>query len=96
MMIGKVYPPEWKTFTDSQTGRRVTQLTDSSAHDYHLYFYNPSITRDNKYLIFISERNRHQQSLSTRFAKRRNCSTPRTLRLPGQIIIHLRTNRFTA
>ncbi len=56
MSVGQVYPPEWKTYTDSQTGRRVVQLTDSPAEDYHLYFYNPTITRDGKYLIFISER----------------------------------------
>lgn len=56
MSVGTVYPPEWKTYTDSQTGRRVTQLTDSNAEDYHLYFYNPSVTRDDQYLIFISER----------------------------------------
>jgi oligogalacturonide lyase len=56
MTVGQAYPPECKTYTDSQTGRRVTRLTDSPAEDYHLYFYNPSVTRDGKYLIFISER----------------------------------------
>lgn len=56
MSVGKVYPPEWKRYTDEQTGRAVTQLTASAAEDYHLYFYNPSVTADSQYLIFISER----------------------------------------
>jgi oligogalacturonide lyase len=56
MSVGQVYPPEWKAYTDAMTGRHVTQLTDSPAEDYQLYFYNPSVTRDNRFLIFISER----------------------------------------
>lgn len=56
MTIGKIYPPEWSTYTDAQTGRRVIQLTNSPAEDYHFYFYNPTVTRDNHFLIFISER----------------------------------------
>lgn len=56
MSVGRIYPPEWKTYADAQTGRAVTQLTDSDAEDYHLYFYNPSVTRRGNYLIFISER----------------------------------------
>lgn len=66
MSVGTVYPSEWKTFVDAQTGRAVTQLTDSPAEDYHLYFYNPSVTpfdyerafdyKRGEYLIFISER----------------------------------------
>jgi oligogalacturonide lyase len=54
--VGTRYPPEWKTFRDPFTGRRVQQLTDSAAEDYHLYFYNPSVTPDDRYLIFVSER----------------------------------------
>lgn len=56
MSVGQIYPPEWSTFTDAETGRRITQLTNSVAEDYHLYFYNPTTTPDGKYLIFISER----------------------------------------
>lgn len=56
MSIGTIYPPEWSSYADAQTGRRVTQLTNSAAAEYHLYFYNPTVTRDNKFLIFISER----------------------------------------
>src|SRR5215467_11070902 len=56
MTVGKEYPPEWREYTDPLTRRRVRQLTDSPAEEYHFYFYNPTITPDGKYLIFISER----------------------------------------
>ncbi len=56
MAVGTRYPPEWRTFRDPQTGRAVTQLTDSAAEDYHLYFYNPAVTPDGAHLIFFSER----------------------------------------
>lgn len=56
MTVGRTYSPEWRDYLDPLTGRRVRQLTNSSAEDYHLYFYNPSVTSDGKYLIFISER----------------------------------------
>ena len=56
MTVGRRYEPEWRDYLDPLTGRRVRQLTDSPAEDYHLYFYNPSITPDGKYLIFFSER----------------------------------------
>ncbi|HXD10043.1 MAG TPA: hypothetical protein VN653_08275, partial [Anaerolineales bacterium] len=56
MSVGQTYAPEWHDFSDPLTGRRVRQLTDSSAEDYHLYFYNPTVTPNGKYLIFISER----------------------------------------
>jgi len=56
MTVGRTYAPEWRDYQDLLTGRRVRQLTDSPAEDYHLYFYNPSVTPDGKYLVFISER----------------------------------------
>src|SRR5687768_10947572 len=56
MTVGRTYAPEWRDYMDPLTGRRVHQLTNSPAEDYHLYFYNPSITPDGKYLIFFSER----------------------------------------
>jgi len=56
MTVGRCHAPEWRDYLDPLTGRRVRQLTDSHAEDYHLYFYNPSITPDGRYLIFISER----------------------------------------
>jgi len=56
MTVGRTYASEWREYMDPLTHRRVRQLTNSTAEDYHLYFYNPSITPDGKYLIFISER----------------------------------------
>lgn len=56
MTVGRTYAPEWHEYRDPLTGRQVRQLTDSLAEDYHLYFYNPSVTPDGKYLIFLSER----------------------------------------
>jgi len=56
MTVGQAYAPEWYEYMDLLTHKRVRQLTDSTAEDYHLYFYNPSVTPDGKYLIFISER----------------------------------------
>ena len=55
MPIGTVYPPEWQWSTDSQTGRRVQQLT-ATGSNYQLYFYNPSVTPDGRRLVFYSER----------------------------------------
>ena len=56
MTVGQTSAPEWRDHRDPLTSRRVRQLTDSRAEDYHLYFYNPSFTPDGKYLIFFSER----------------------------------------
>ena len=56
MSVGRSCAPEWCEYADPLTGRRVRQLTDSPAEDYHLYFYNPSITPDGKFLVFFSER----------------------------------------
>ena len=56
MAVGTHYPSERRTYRDLQTGRQVTQLTDSPAEDYHPYFYNPAVTPDGRYLIFFSER----------------------------------------
>ena len=56
MTVGRTYAPEYREYMDPLTHRRVCQLTDSTAEDYHLYFYNPSITPDGKYLVFLSER----------------------------------------
>jgi oligogalacturonide lyase len=56
MTVGATYAPEWREYVDPLSGRQVRQLTDSPAEDYHLYFYNPSVTPDGKYLVFFSER----------------------------------------
>jgi oligogalacturonide lyase len=56
MTIGHVYAPEWREYRDPETNRKVTQLTNSPDEDYHLYYYNPTVTADGQYLIFFSER----------------------------------------
>jgi oligogalacturonide lyase len=56
MTAGRRYPAERRSYRDPLTGREVWQLTNSAAEDYHLYFYNPSVTPDGRYLIFFSER----------------------------------------
>lgn len=53
MTIGKTYSPEWRDYTDPLTGRRVCQLTNSPTEDYHLYFYNPSITPDGRQVFDV-------------------------------------------
>jgi oligogalacturonide lyase len=55
MPIGTVYPAEWRWSVDAQTGRRVQQLT-SLGSNYQLYFYNPSVTPDGRWLVFYSDR----------------------------------------
>lgn len=55
MSVGQVYPAEWRWYIDQQTGRPVQQLTTLGSN-YHLYFYNPSVTPDGRYVVFFSER----------------------------------------
>ena len=55
MPVGSTYPSEWRSYADPQTGRMVRQLT-SVGNNYHLYYYNPSVTPDGRWLIFYSER----------------------------------------
>ena len=43
--------PSFKRFDAPVTGRKVVQLTDGKGWNYPLYFFIPTITRDNKYLI---------------------------------------------
>ncbi len=41
---------------DDETGRPWRQLTSGRANSYPLYYFIPSMTADNRYLIFHSER----------------------------------------
>lgn len=50
------FPSEKRQFTAPHTGRTVTQWTDSPARDNHLYFTSPSVTADDRWLVFLSER----------------------------------------
>lgn len=56
MGIGAVFPPEWLTRSDQQAGRRVRQFTAARANSYPLYYFGPSVTDDERYLVFHSER----------------------------------------
>jgi Tol biopolymer transport system component/SAM-dependent methyltransferase len=47
---------EKREHIDPSTGAKIIQWTDSSAKDQHLYFTSPSVTDDNKWLVFISDR----------------------------------------
>lgn len=42
----------FKRLEDKETGRGLIQLTDGSAFCYPLYYFIPSISRDNKYIIY--------------------------------------------
>ena len=48
--------PELKGMRDPITGRTIRQFTSAKAHSYPLYYFSPSITTDNHYLVFHSER----------------------------------------
>jgi oligogalacturonate lyase-like protein len=54
--IGSRLPPEIETLRDPLTGRTVRRLTTAKANSYPLYYFTPSITPDNRYLVFHSER----------------------------------------
>jgi Tol biopolymer transport system component len=56
MTVGRSYSPERHDYQDTLTDRRVRQLADSPAEDYHLYFYNSSVTPDGRQVIFTSNR----------------------------------------
>jgi len=54
--IGEEFPAEWREFRDPETGRQLTQLTTGRGNSWPLYYFTPSITADQRYLIFHSER----------------------------------------
>ena len=56
MAIGHITPAEWTTSVNNLTGRTIKQLTSAAANSYPLYYFIPTITSDNRYLIFHSER----------------------------------------
>lgn len=56
MPSGDIFPPEWQTFDDPQTGVKIRQLTDYKAHSHHLYFTNPGWYDGGKKLLFGSDR----------------------------------------
>lgn len=54
---GKVWPAEWRSFTDSETGAKVTQLTNYKGHSHHLYFTNLGWYDNGRKLLIGSDRN---------------------------------------
>lgn len=50
------YPAEWIKFKDTQTGYEVWQITNDSHPSEAFYFYAPSFTADDRYVIFRSDR----------------------------------------
>ncbi len=55
------FPFAVSEFTNPETGRRIRRLTDGCHNNYPLYYFIPSITADNRYLIFHSERSQWVQ-----------------------------------
>ncbi len=49
-------PSERSRFTDSATGATVIQWTQGPHKNQHLYFTSPSVTADDRWLVFISDR----------------------------------------
>ncbi|MFA7343014.1 MAG: oligogalacturonate lyase family protein [Terrimicrobiaceae bacterium] len=49
-------PSERSRFTDSATGSTVIQWTRGSCKNQHLYFTSPSVTADDRWLVFLSDR----------------------------------------
>lgn len=49
-------PAEWRKYPDPKTGYEVWQITDHDSLSEAFYFYAPSVTHDDRYLIFRSNR----------------------------------------
>lgn len=50
------YPAERRTLTDPQTGATVIQWTSGASNNQHLYFTTFSVTADDRWLVFMSDR----------------------------------------
>jgi Tol biopolymer transport system component len=46
-------------YPDPETGRAVTRWTAGPAKNQHLYFTSPSVTADDRWLVFLSDRGGH-------------------------------------
>ena len=56
MREGRIWPPEWREYTDPISGVRVLQLTNYKGHSYHLYFTNCGWYDSGRRLLFGSDR----------------------------------------
>src|SRR5918992_394562 len=57
MPKGEVFPAEWLSFADPETGVEIRQLTNHKGHSHHLYFTNPGWYDGGRRLLFGSDRN---------------------------------------
>jgi Tol biopolymer transport system component len=54
-----ILPAERSTYRDAATGARVIKWTSAPATNQHFYFTSPSVTADDRWLVFISDRDGH-------------------------------------
>lgn len=54
--VGRQFPSEMRTLTDSVTGRKIKALTTSSFNDHKPYQTHPTWTADGKWIVFRSNR----------------------------------------
>jgi oligogalacturonide lyase len=52
----RTFPMEMRTFSDPQTGTKITQLTRHHAHSHHLYFTNSGLWDQGRRLLIASHR----------------------------------------
>ena len=50
---------ERSTYTDAATGAEIIKWTNALAKNQHFYFTSPSVTADDRWLVFISDRDGH-------------------------------------
>lgn len=74
-MAETLIPSERSTCTDPQTGASIIQWTKGPSKNQHLYFTSLSVTDDDRWLTFISDRNGHPNL----YAIRRNTGVMRQL-----------------
>lgn len=59
-------PAERSTYRDAATGAEVIKWTSAPATNQHFYFTSPSVTADDRWLVFISDRDGHPNIYSIR------------------------------
>jgi len=55
----RILPSERLTYRDRETGAKVIQWTQARCQNHHLYFTSQSVTADNRWLVFLSDRDAH-------------------------------------
>ena len=54
--VGRTFPSERMTYTDSVTGYKISMLTTLPAKDNKIYQTHPNWTADGRYIVFMSDR----------------------------------------